>query len=351
MKIIKFHNLLIVAGLIMLATSCNSGKENETQTMQSEIKQAMPVRTMIAKMEVVNRSISYTASLIPFKEIYLAPATPGKIDKILVEIGDRVTKNQLVATMNRANLESARLNILNLETNFKRLETLKQTNTIADQKYDEVKTAYEAAKVSYQFLLDNTELKSPFNGVISGKYFEDGENFSGAPNTRAGKSAIVTVVQINQLKALVGISASYFPQIKKGMKAIIASDIYPDQTFIGEIYNIYPTIDDATKTFTIEVKVNNPDLKLRPGMFSKIQLNLGEGESILVPTIALVKQTGTNDLYLFLNKNDVAVKQPVLTGRLFDDKTELLEGISEGDEIIIEGQNKIEDTTSIKVKN
>ena len=341
---------MIVAGLLTLATACDSGKEKEAQANQTEVKQAMPVRTMIAKTEVINRNINYTVSLIPFKEIYLAPAAPGKISKINVEIGDRVTKDQLVATMNRTNLESARINIANLETTYKRLEELKKTNTISDQQYDEVKTAYEASKVSYQFLLDNTELKAPFNGVISGKYFENGENFSGAPNTRAGKSAIVTIVQINQLKALVGISASYFPQIKKGMKAKITCDIYPDQTFIGEIYNIYPTINDATKTFTVEVKINNPDLKLRPGMFAKIQLNLGEGEAILVPTIALIKQTGTNDMYLFVNKKNIAIKQPVLTGRLFDDKTEIIEGISEGDKIIIAGQNKLKDQAAIIVK-
>ena len=350
MKIIKYSNLLIVVGIMMLATACNSGKENDAQIKQTETKQAMAVRTMITKTEVVNRNINYTASLIPFNEIYLAPAAPGKIAKINVEIGDRVTKGKLVATMDRSNLESARINIANLETNFKRLEELKKTNTVAQQQYDEVKTAYEAAKVSYQFLLDNTELKAPFNGVISGKYFEDGENFSGAPNTRAGKSAIVTIVKINKLKALVGISASYFPQIKKGMKAIINSDIYPNETFTGEIYNIYPTIDNATKTFTVEVKINNPDLKLRPGMFSKIQLNLGEGKGILVPTIALLKQTGTNDMYLFLNKNNVSVKQHVLTGRLFDDKTEILEGINDGDEIIVKGQNKLKNKTAIIVE-
>ncbi|RLD42798.1 MAG: efflux transporter periplasmic adaptor subunit [Bacteroidetes bacterium] len=348
MKTIKLINLLVAAGLIAFATSCNSGKENEAQT--KEKKQAVPVKTMMAKDETITKTINYTATLIPFEEIYLAPAAPGKIEKIYVEIGDRVSKGQVIATMDRTNLESARINIANLKTNFERLEELKKTNTIAQQQYDEVKTAYEAAKVSYQFLLDNTELKAPFNGVISGKYFENGENFSGAPNTRAGKSALVTIVQINKLKALIGISASYFPQIKKGMKANISCDIYPDQTFEGEVYNIYPTIDDATKTFTVEVKINNPDLKLRPGMFTKIQLNLGEGKAILVPTIALIKQTGTNDLYLFVNKNNIAVKQPVLTGRLFDDKTEIIEGINEGDEIIVTGQNKLKNQTAIIVE-
>ncbi|MCD6111966.1 MAG: efflux RND transporter periplasmic adaptor subunit [Bacteroidales bacterium] len=348
MKTIKLINLLVAAGLIAFATSCNSGKENEAQIKGT--KQAVPVKTMIAKNETITKTIDYTASLIPFKEIYLAPAAPGKIEKIHVEIGDRVSKGQVIATMDRTNLESARLNLANLETNFKRLEILKKTNTISQQKYDEVKTAYDAAKVSYQFLLDNTKLKAPFNGVISGKYFEDGENFSGAPNTRAGKSALVTIVQINKLKALIGISASYFPQIKKGMKANISCDIYPDKAFEGEIYNIYPTIDDATKTFTVEVKINNPDLKLRPGMFTKIQLNLGEGKAILVPTIALIKQTGTNNMYLFVNKNNIAVKQPVVTGRLFDDKTEILKGINKGNEIIITGQNKLKNNAAIVVE-
>jgi len=348
MRTIKLINLLVAIGFIAFATSCDSGKKNEAQT--KETKQAVPVKTMIAKNETITKTIDYTASLIPFKKIYLAPAAPGKIEKIYVEIGDRVSKGQIIATMDRTNLESARINIANLKTNFERLEELKKTNTVAQQQYDEVKTAYEAAKVSYQFLLDNTELKAPFNGVISGKYFENGENFSGAPNTRAGKSALVTIVQINKLKALIGISASYYPQIKKGMKANISCDIYPNQTFIGEIYNIYPTINDATKTFTVEVKINNPDLKLRPGMFAKIQLNIGEGEAILVPTIALIKQTGTNDMYLFVNKKNIAIKQPVLTGRLFDDKTEILEGISEGDKIIVTGQNKLKNKTAIIVE-
>jgi len=350
MSTIKLSNLLVVTGMIILATSCHLEKDTKAQTKILEIKQAIPVKTMVANKEVVKRSISYTASLIPFLEIYLAPATPGKIETIYVKVGDRVSKGQVVADMDRTNLEAAHINLLNLETNFRRLETLKKTNTIAQQQYDEVKTAYEAAKVSYNFLLENTELRAPFSGVISGKYYENGENFSGAPNTRAGKSAIVTIVQINKLKALFGISASYFPQIKRGMKASITSDIYSDMTFKGKIYNIYPTIDEATKTFTVEVKVNNKDLKLRPGMFAKIKLELRQGNAIMAPIIALIKQTGTNDMYLFLNKNNIAVKQPVTTGRLFDDKTEIIEGVNEGDEIIIVGQNKLEDQVNITVE-
>jgi membrane fusion protein (multidrug efflux system) len=99
----------------------------------------------------------------------------------------------------------------------------------------------------------------------------------------------------------------------------------------------------------VEVKIQNENLKLRPGMFSKIQLNLGKGNAILVPNIALVKQTGTNDMYVLLNKNNVAIKTLVKTGRMIDDRIEILDGLSEGNEIIILGQNKLENQTPISI--
>lgn len=349
MKTNRILIISIIAGIIFLGTiSCSS---NKTTNEKQDVKQAVPVKTATVYSQSIAKTIEYTASLIPFKEVYLAPATPGKITKVNVEIGDHVSKGQIVATMDPSNLKSAQLNLINLETNFKRLETLNKTNTIADQQYDEIKTAYEAAKVSYQFLLDNTQIKAPFDGIISGKYFEDGENFSGAPNTKAGKSAIVKIVQIKQLKALVGLSATYFPETKKGMKVNVNSNIYPEDNFEGEIYNIYPTIDNATKTFTVEVKIDNPELKLRPGMFAKIQLIMGNGETILVPMIALIKQTGTDDMYLFVNENNIAIKKPVKMGRIFNDQTEIVEGIEVSNEIVVEGQNKLHNQTPISIIN
>ncbi|MBU3928593.1 MAG: efflux RND transporter periplasmic adaptor subunit, partial [Bacteroidetes bacterium] len=277
MNSMKFLTLCIVAGMLTVGTSCNSKKDANTETTKTDNIQAVPVKTMIINQEIITRNIDYTATLIPFEEVHLAPSAPGRIEKINVEIGDNVSSGQVVALMDRTNLEQARINLMKLETDFRRLDTLKKTKSIADQQYDQIKSAYDMAKNSYQFLQENTQLKAPFNGVVSGKYFEDGEIYSGAPVASIGKPAILSIVQINQLKALIGISASYFPLITNGMKADVKSEIYPDLTFDGEIYNIYPTIDKATKTFTVEVKIKNDNLKLRPGMFSKIKLDLGKG--------------------------------------------------------------------------
>jgi RND family efflux transporter MFP subunit len=350
MNTMKTLTLGIVAGMLIFGTACTSKNEKKEDAAKAEVKQAVPVKIMVVNPEVITRNIDYTASLIPFEEVHLAPSAPGRIEKINVEIGDNVSKDQVVALMDRTNLEQARINLMNLETNFRRLDTLKKTNSISDQQYDQVKSAYDIAKTSFQFLQENTQLKAPFSGVVSGKYFEDGEIYSGTSVAAVGKPALVSIVQISQLKALIGISASYYPLITNGMKADVKSEIYPDLTFDGEIYNIYPTIDNATKTFTVEVKIQNGNLKLRPGMFSKIQLNLGKGNAMLVPSIALVKQTGTNDMYLFVNKNNIAQKTLVKTGRMIDDKIEILEGITEGDEIIVAGQNKLENLSPITIK-
>jgi RND family efflux transporter MFP subunit len=344
----KLVFVIVFSGMVAVFSSCTS-KSNKTSTETQDSLKSIPVKTMILKQEQVNQNIDYTASLIPYEEVHLGPASPGRIEKINVEISDNVTKGQIVALMDRTNLETARLNLMKLETDYKRLDTLKKTNSIADQQYDQIKSAYEIAKNSYQFLLDNTQLKAPFSGVISGKYFEDGEIYSGAPVPTVGKPAIISIVQINQLKALVGISSNYFPLVSVGMKANIKSELYPDMQFEGQIIKIYPTIDNTTKTFIIEVVIQNTNLKLRPGMFAKIQLNLGKGNALLVPNIALIKQTGTNDMYLFVNKNNVAIKTRVKTGRMFDDKIEILEGVKQGDEIIIVGQNKLENQTPITI--
>jgi RND family efflux transporter MFP subunit len=334
--------------MIVLNTSCTSNKSNE-QVQKADTLKTEIVRTIKLEKVNISRTIDYTSTLAAFKEIHLAPASPGRIEKINVEVSDRVTQGQILVQMDRTQLQQAKINMLSLETDFKRLEELKKTESIADQQYDQIKARYEIAKSSFDFLSENTQLKAPFSGIISGKYFEDGEIYSGAPNPAIGKAAVVSIIQINNLKALVSISAQYYPVISLGTQADVKSDIFPDIAFKGEVYRIYPTIDNATKTFIVEVKIPNENMKLRPGMFSKIKLDLGKGSALLVPSIALVKQTGTNDMYAFINKNNIAVKKLVKSGRIIDDKTEILEGLSEGDELIIVGQNKLETQTPIVI--
>ncbi len=351
MKTLRFVTMSLFAGMLVVTTSCKTKQEENTAKPSEEAIKPVTVSTKILKKTTVTRKNTYTATLLPFREVNLAPASPGKIEKIAVEVGDRVRKDQVLVFMDRTNLEQAKINLLNLETNFRRLDTLKKTNSIAEQQYDQAKTAYEAAKTSYQFLLDNTLLKAPFDGIISGKYFENGEIYSGAPVPAVGKAAVISLVQINYLKAVVNIEAAYFPAVKQGLQAEITSDIYPEQVYTGTIYRKYPTIDPSTKTFTVEIKVPNDNLDLRPGMFARVKLNMGQAKILLIPTIAIIKQIGTNDKYVFVNNRNRAAKRIIKPGRVYDDQTEILKGLREGDELVIEGQNKLMENKPLSIKN
>lgn len=343
--------VIVLAVIINGCKPSSSGDSEKNGVTGADDSSSVVVRTMTVEKQQIVRSIEYTSTLAAFKEVHMAPASPGRIDKINVEVGSRVSKDDILVQMNRTQLQQAMVQLRNLETDFKRLDTLQKTGSIAEQKYDQVRAQYEIAKSNVDFLQENTILRAPFNGIISGKYYEEGEMYSGMPNTQAGKAAILSIVSINSLKAILGISESYYPLISKGMKAKIKSDIYPDKVFTGIIYRVYPTIDPSTRSFQVEIEVANPGLKLRPGMFVRVNINYGIAESILIPSVAVLKQTGTNERYVFINEKNKAVRKPVQTGIILDDNIEITNGLKAGDELITTGQNKLEDNTIIRIDN
>jgi len=349
MKNRKFLYSIFIAVTISVVFACTTKNKETKQTNNSGITGPETVEVLKAEKETIIRNIELTSALIPFEEIHLAPASPGRIETISADVSDFVKQGTILVIMDQTQLKQAEVNLITIETDFKRLDTLKKSGSIAEQQYDQIKARYDVAKSAYDFLLKNTRLSAPFDGVISGKYFEEGEMYSGAPIPAVGKAAVISIVQINKLKAIVGLSAKYFPLITKGMKAIVTCDIYPGEEFKGEVYKIYPTIDKSTGTFQVEVMIHNPGLKLRPGMFARAMLQFNSEQALLAPTFSILKQTGTNERYMYINENGIARKRVVKPGSIFDDKTEILEGIKPGEEIIVTGQSRLTDGTKISI--
>lgn len=348
MKAMKISGWLLVIS-IMLSACSQPGTEKEDN---KETRKVRPVKVMTLDEDTVDRTIEYTANLMAFEEVYYAPAQPGRINKINVEVGDRVITGQTLVRMDQTQLTQALLQVENAKSTFKRMDTLYQLNSISEQQYDQAKTQYEVAVSNLKFLQENTTLTAPFNGIVTGKYYESGEIYSGAPNTQAGKAAILTIMQINPLKAVVNISEKYFPVIKEGMSAEITTDIYPGASFVGTVYKVYPTIDVATRSFKAEIKINNTAERLRPGMFARVEIELKDDKAVLAPAIAVVKQEGTNNRHVFTVDNGYAKKIEVSIGDRFNDKVELVsEEISKGMQLIIAGQAKLMDGDKVEIKN
>ncbi|HDR52520.1 MAG TPA: efflux RND transporter periplasmic adaptor subunit, partial [Mariniphaga anaerophila] len=238
----------------------------------------------------------------------------------------------------------------NLEVDFRRLDTLAKYGSVPQQQYDQLKTQYDVAQSNVEFLKENTQLPAPFNGVISGRYFEPGEMYSGAPNTQAGKAAVLSLVQIDRLKAIVPLSEKYFPLVKNGMETEVKIDVYPDRPFSGRVERVHPTIDPANRTFNAEVIVSNREGLLRPGMFARVTFDLDEEEAILLPSMAVLKVQGSNERYLFKEENGVARRVTVAIGKRYDDNIEVFsDELKPGDKIIVSGQARLLNGVRVEV--
>ncbi|ALO15839.1 Macrolide-specific efflux protein MacA precursor [Salinivirga cyanobacteriivorans] len=346
----KLQYTFWILAISLITGACSTNDQEKVSTQKKEIVQ--PVKVLTLEKIEINRSINYTSTLQAFEHVDYAPSQPGRINKIFVDVGDRVTKGQTLVKMDKTQLTQALLQVENARTHFYRMDTLRKLNSISEQQYDQAKTQYEQAVSNLEFLKENTTLKAPFSGIITEKYFEEGELYSAAPNTQSGKSAIITLMQLSPLKAIVHITENYFPEIREGMKATITTDIYPDQKFTGVVSQVYPVIDAATRTFKVEIKVNNPEKKLRPGMFTKVFIDLKDDKALMVPAISVVKQEGTNNRYVFIHNNGRAQKIRVKIGDRYNDKVELRsDKLKPGMDIIIAGQGKLMDGDKVQIRN
>ena len=141
--------------------------------------------------------------------------------------------------------------------------------------------------------------------------------------------------------------------VKKGMKVDVRSDIYPDEVFPATIEIVYPTIDRASHTFQAKLNIPNAKEKIRPGMYIKTTLAVGEVDAIVVPYQSVLKLTGANDRYVFTNRDGVAHRVPVQLGQRFDDRIEItpeIEGdLKEGDELVVTGQARLVDQCKLEI--
>lgn len=340
----------IFASLALGIYSCNGKPAEETAAETGEGEIIQPVKTMPVAMQTFKRTVKLTANMMAEEEAYLAPGISGKIRSIEVDVNDRVKKGETLVKMDRTQLAQTSVQYENLKKDLARLDTLLQYGSVTQQAYDQMKTQVSVTGVMLDNLEENTTLKAPFEGVITGKYFNDGELFSPAPNTQAGKAAIVSMVKMDVLKVFVNISETYLPLVKKGQIATVLTDVYPTDTFAAEVYRINPTINPASRTFTVELRMQNKDYRLRPGMYSTVTLELGDRQALLVPAMAVQKQPGTNDRYIFIYENGVAKRIQVTLGERLDDQLELItNGVKEGDMLIYAGHVNLMDGDSVKL--
>lgn len=324
--------------LSLIAVGCSKKEVKEEAKKTTDV---FKVKIEQAQSKEIDRIYEFSTTVDAAVKNYIASAGGTRIEKIFVEVGDVVKKGQQLVKMESTQLATSLAQLDNLKIELERVKALYQSGGVSKQQLDQLQTQYDVAKKSADNLKDNIYLTSPINGIVTARNFDNGDVAAGQP--------ILQVMQINPVKLKINIPESFYNNVKKGMQVTAKTEIFGEEKFSGTVSLIYPTIDPLTRTFTCEVKVNNANSKLKPGMFGRVELNLGKAATIMVSDKAVVKQSGSNDKYIFVENNGVVEYRKVQLGRRIEDKIEVISGIADGENVVITGQSKLMDGTKVEV--
>lgn len=336
----KTFRTFLVAGASLLAISCGN---NQPAAEVANTDAAVKVNVATATVQEVPQQETYTATVEANATNNIAPQTGSRIQKINVEVGDFVKAGQILAEMDKLQLEQAKLQLRNDSTEFSRLQKLYEQGGVSKSDLESMELAYNVRKSTYSNLLENTILRSPISGVITARNYDKGDMYAMA-------KPLYVVQEITPVKLNVGVSESDYTKIKKGDMVKIFADALPGKTFSGRINRIDPTMDAATHTVNVEIIVANADRVLRPGMYTRVEITYANNHSVTIPDAAIVKMQGSGQktVYVVNSDNTVTLKL-VKLGRHFGTTYEVLEGLQEGDVVVTKGNSNIKAGSQIEI--
>jgi RND family efflux transporter MFP subunit len=339
------------------------------------------VRIEIARDDhVVRESIIQNMSIEAVNRVKMIPRVTGRLEKLHVKQGDRVTAGQLIATLEhaqqdaqigaaeaqtasaKADSERARAEMMNAKTNLDRYERLVNEGFSTRQQYDSVETAYVSALASYNAALaKEREVAAELGRVRSSRqdYIMysplDGTVLSDFSLTAGAmiqpSSPIADIADLRRLKASLRIPENKIFVVKPGMDVLLKFDALPDEEFRGQVTRVDPFVDPATRTSAVEIELDNQAIgnRLRPGMFGQASIVEREFKnSVIVPESAL--GMGENRYYVFLEENGTARMAGVETGTRQGDYVQITDGIKSGDRVIVFGGTSLRDGEKVEVR-
>ena len=298
---------------------CSCGDKKDAS---KAIDPVVEVKLATVSSESVPQTATYTATVESDLKNNISPNMSYRIERILVDVGDQVSKGQLLVQLDASSLNQLKLQIDNQKVEFNRISELYKVGGASKAEFDNAKMQIEVMESQYRQMSQNTQLFAPMSGVVTARNYDNGDMYAGTP--------ILTIEKTNPVKTL---------------------DSYEGENFTGKITTVSPSIDIATHTFPVEVTINNPQQKVRPGMFARVTVNYGNKDHVLVPDESLVKQIGAGDRYVYVYnpKTSTVSYNKVQLGQHIGTKYEILSGVEDGQQVVIAGQARLAEGKKVKV--
>ena len=366
----------VVVGSALLAAACGGDSASAAADPAAAPVAAPMIDVPVVKATVntIESALEISGTLAAKSRVGLKPKLPGRLERVLVDVGDRVSAGQAVATIDRgeidaqvdatvaavavanAALESAEAALANAVTEHDRAKNLFESGALPRQRLETAQTAHRAAVAQRDLAKANkaqaeatlrrtrevqrdTTLYAPVAGFVVERNYD--------PGAIPGDLPVVVVADLRQLTLEAGVSELEAGRLKVGLPAAVAVQAKPGQTFTGQLAAIVPEVDERNRHFRIEVRVANADGALLSGMYATARLVLTRAEQVLtLPREAVATRDGKR---LVLKLDGDKVSSVVVTEGLSDGRlVQILSGISAGDLVISDARRQLPADARVK---
>jgi RND family efflux transporter MFP subunit len=377
-KAILIAVVVVVAGLIGWQVvrrigNQGSGFERRAAPVAVEIE---PVRKA-----TIRDTANFTGTLSPKSQFMVAPKIAGRLENLMVDIGDRINRNQLIAVLDdeeysqqvrqaeadllvaKANLEESRSSLEVAKRELERVEELHKKGISADSELDASRGAYATQEARYKVAqaqvanreaaLEATKVRLSYTKITAS--WEEGTNprvvgerfvHEGAMLTP--NAPILSILEINPLLAVIHITDKDYFRVKTGQKALISSDALPEKMAEGEIVRIAPLLKETSREARIEIEFPNPEGLFKPGMFINVRIEFSTHEdALVVPVSSVVKRNEQQGIFLADTENAVAQFVAVTVGISTNELAEILEPSTISGQVVTLGQHLLADGSPI----
>lgn len=344
--------IIIIAALASIGFVLTKNKaENKAKTdIVAEKNAAVSVKTTQVKTQEVSLDFLANGNFEPIQELTFSAEKSGKVISVLVKEGDYVNVGQTLVIVRsdviNVNAQTAKAAYDNAKSDYDRYENAFKSGGVTKQQLDQAKLALTNAGNSLKqanINVGDTKVKAPIKGFINKKYIEPGSILTGMPAT-----AMFDIVNVSKLKLKVTVNESQVASLKLGNTINVTSSVFPDKTFAGKITFIAAKADESLN-FPVELEIENSgDKSLKAGMYGTANFGSKQKQQLkVVPRNAFVGSVSSNEV--FVVENGIAKLKKVTSGRILGDLVEIVDGLSDGDTVIVTGQINLQDGNAVEI--
>lgn len=343
--------VVAVLAAIYYVLDNNKKKAKETTDFISKGSGAVAVKVANVERKEINLDFTANGNFAANQELNFLSENAGRVSKIYVSEGDRVSKGQVLARIDaeiiNTDRETAEAAYQNAVKDEARYQSSYATGGVTQQQLDQAKLATQNAKLRLQASqrrLSDANIKSPINGIVNKKYIEVGA-FVTAQGTQ-----LFELVDVSKLKLKVNVNEGQVANLKNGDAVQIQSSVFPTEKFSGKVTFIAAKADE-TLNFPIEIEVaNNVKNSLKAGMYGTAVFKFPkQAPAILVPRTSFVGSVSSNEVFVLNTSKNTAEIRKVVSGRILGDNVEILEGLKEGETVITSGQINLTEGTPVSI--